>query len=408
MKRILLACLTLPLPGVLAAAWAAPAGAAGDAPPAMTPEARAEEIRAKEGRLLELMQAERLDGVLVATQRNFAWLTAGGDNHVLFNTEEGSAALLWTPDRRHVIVGNNEIARLTEEELAGLGYEPASFLWHDDLARGARVAAFRRLADGRRIGADIPLAGMVDVGAKIAALRAQLTPNEIERYRWLARTTAMAVEAVAGAITPGMTEQEIQAEVARRLFLHDILPTVLFVGADDRIAKFKHPITKRNAMRREAMITVCGRKWGLVIAVTRHVYFGPLPPEMQRRQEALGRIYAAMVGATKAGSPANDVLAEAQRVYAEVGFADAWEAHHLGGATGYREREYRVYPGFDQPIRDRQAFAWNPTLPGIKAEDTLLVNGDMVETLTDTGTWPRAEFEARGGGSVHVPQILVR
>lgn len=128
---------------------------------------------------------------------------------------------------------------------------------------------------------------------------------------------------------------------------------------------------------------------------------------MHRKQEALGRIYAAMVGMTRSSGRAIDVLTAAQRAYADAGFATDWEAHHLGGATGYREREYRIYPGIEQRIHDRQAFAWNPTLPGVKAEDTLLVNGDAVEVLTDTGAWPRAKFEM-SERSVNVPQILVR
>jgi Xaa-Pro dipeptidase len=396
--------------GLVAVAALLPtSGRAAGAAPKPTPAQRAEEIRLKEERLRAFLRTENLDGVLIGTQRNFAWLTAGGDNHVVFNTEEGAALLLWTPQWKHVIAANNEMPRLTDEELAGLGYEPAPFAWHDEVTHGARARLIVQLAQGKRIGSDLPAppAGTVDVSAKFAALRAQLTPGELERYRWLARTAAEVVEATARGVTRGQTEQAIQAEVARRLMGHDILPTVLLVAADDRITRYKHPITKDTAVQREAMITLCARKWGLVVAVTRHVHLGPLPAELQRKQDALAPVFAAMVAATRIGATSGDVFAAAQQAYSDAGYPDGWQAHHLGGAIGYREREYRAAPGSKQPVLDLQAFAWNPTLPGVKAEDTVLVKGSRIETLTDTGQWPRGRLEA-AGRIVPVPLILVK
>src|SRR5690606_36491198 len=126
-----------------------------------------------------------------------------------------------------------------------------------------------------------------------------------------------------------------------------------------------HPITKAAPIRREVMITVCARKWGLVVAVTRHVHFGELPAEMRTKQAALGKIFAAMLGATRPGAKAGAVIVAAQRAYAGAGHGEAWNAHHLGGAIGYRERDYKAYPESSHAIVDRQAFAWNPTLPGV-------------------------------------------
>jgi Xaa-Pro aminopeptidase len=383
------------------------ASASARAAPPPAPEVRRAEIAGKEARLASWLEQQNLDGVLLGTQRNFAWLTAGGDNHVVFNTEDGVAWLLWTPARKHVITANNEMPRFMDEELAGLGYEPAPFLWHADLAAGARATLIAGLTAGKRIGCDLPLAGTTNIGAAFGVLRAQFAPGEIERYRWLARTAAEIVESAAREVRPGQTEQIIQAGVARRLFAEDILPTVLLVAADERIARYKHPITKEAVVHREAMITLCARKWGLVVAVTRHVHFGHPAAEMLHRQEELGTIFAAMLGATRIGATSGDVVAAARHAYASSGFAGEWEAHHLGGALGYRERDYKAYPGSDHPILDRQAFAWNPTLPGVKAEDTVLLLGDTLEVLTDTGSWPRAAFEA-GGRSVNVPRILIQ
>jgi Xaa-Pro dipeptidase len=369
---------------------------------------RLSEVREKEERVRAFLKSEQLDGVLLGSQRNFAWLTAGGDNHVVNNTEEGVALLLWTPDEKFVVAANNEMPRFVAEELAGLGFEPAEFSWHQDISMGARAKLLARLTAGKRIGSDLVVTppGLVDVAGKFHALRQQLVPGEIERYRWLARTAAAVVEDIARGVRPGQTELEIQGEVARRLLAQDVLPTVLLVAADERIANYKHPITKTTPVGREAMITLCARKWGLIVAVTRHVHFGELPGETARKQQALGSVFAAMLGATRPGAKSGDVVAATQAAYMKAGHADAWEQHHLGGAIGYRERDYKAAPGSTHVILDRQAFAWNPTLPGVKAEDTVLVVGDTLETLTDTGNWPRADFTA-GGRTTRVPQILV-
>src|SRR5690606_2224544 len=150
------------------------------------------------------------------------------------------------------------------------------------------------------------------------------------------------VENACREITPGETETAIQATVARGLFAHDILPTVLLVSADERIASYKHAITTDAPVRRLAMVPVCARKWGLVAAVTRLVHFGELPEATRAKQAALNGIYATFLRETRPDVRVANIVARVREAYAEAGFADAWDAHHLGGAIGYKEREYKA------------------------------------------------------------------
>ena len=39
-------------------------------------------------------------------------------------------------------------------------------------------------------------------------------------------------------------------------------------------------------------------------------------------------------------------------------------------------------------IEDAQAFAWNPSVPGLKSEDTVLAGAALPEVLTVDPHWP--------------------
>jgi hypothetical protein len=51
--------------------------------------------------------------------------------------------------------------------------------------------------------------------------------------------------------------------------------------------------------------------------------------------------------------------------------------------------------------------AWNPSITGVKSEDTVLVTDAGPEVLTRTGAWPQARVEL-DGGAVERPTILAR
>src|SRR2546423_8743130 len=55
---------------------------------------RSEEIAEKTGRVMRMLAAENLGGVLIGSQHNFAWLTAGGTNGIDTSPEHGGAALV--------------------------------------------------------------------------------------------------------------------------------------------------------------------------------------------------------------------------------------------------------------------------------------------------------------------------
>jgi Xaa-Pro aminopeptidase len=125
------------------------------------------------------------------------------------------------------------------------------------------------------------------------------------------------------------------------------------------------------------MLVVCAERGGLYVSLTRIVDFEEPDREVARRQEACEEIlYRMREEATRPGRTLADALEDCKRFYAEVGFPDEWRLHHQGGMTGYAAREVIASPETEQEIQVGQAFAWNPSITGAKAEETFILTGD--------------------------------
>ena len=120
---------------------------------------------------------------------------------------------------------------------------------------------------------------------------------------------------------------------------------------------------------------------GLYANLSRFVHFEPPDAELAARLEACQRILARLRAATRPGRTLGDVFDDCRNLYAEAGAPDGWRHHHQGGLTGYRSREVIAAPGVAVEIAAGQAFAWNPSLPGAKAEETFLLTADGPEVL---------------------------
>jgi hypothetical protein len=91
------------------------------------------EIAEKTERLVRMLTAERLGGVILGSQHNFSWLTAGGTNGVDLSNQAGACSLLVRADgRRYVLASRIEMARMLWEELSAEDFEPVEFSWEED------------------------------------------------------------------------------------------------------------------------------------------------------------------------------------------------------------------------------------------------------------------------------------
>jgi antitoxin VapB len=362
-----------------------------------------EEIKIKKQQLVEFMDKHNLAGVLLSLHENVAWATAGQvDMRIAIPAPTGAAAVFVRKDGSgFYITTKNEAPRMHDEEFRGLPFEPVIVPWQE--ANFAKAA--RGLAAAGAIGADTHEADCAFIN--LAGLRSQLQPTEIERYRLLGGMTARAVEEVAVNLEPGVSEDEISAMVASRLIQKAILPSVLLMAVDDRILKYKHALPRGKRLQRYGMLNLCTRKWGLVISMTRFVHFGPIPQQLARGFDAAAKVNAALLHSTRAGATARRLYAVAKDAYAAAGFPGEEDLHHQGGATGYGEREWVATPNGAEVVLNRQAYAWNPSARGGKAEDTVVLQDGVIEYLTETTMFPVVETVV-GGQSYRSAGVLLK
>ena len=367
------------------------------------------EFEAKRQRVRGLLAENGWDALLLRTRANIAWLGSGPSDGAPLEAVQGSRAEIWhqsetgvmafvvTPDETILVTENIELPRLMRDEFDDLAVEVVGQpWWESDL-----VGALRQcVGEGAAVAGDLvdgPMAedaftagvSLVDRRDEIAALRASLLPRELERYRWLGRTAAETMSAVCRGIGRGTPEAAVVADAQGRLRRLGIAQEVDIVCADDRLMVDRHGLYSDRRIERAAMVVFCAHKWGLVANLTRMVHLGPPPADLVERHRALCALDRRLMEATRPGVALRDLFTGTlQPGYAALGEPDAWRDHHQGGSTGYTGRDQRVTPTTEGVVQPDQAFAWNPSLPGVKSEDTFVAGADGPETLTVDPSWP--------------------
>jgi len=107
------------------------------------------------------------------------------------------------------------------------------------------------------------------------------------------------------------------------------------------------------------------------------------------------KIEAAILEHTQHGIVIEDLFNALKQAYAKVNKNGFWKAYHQGGPCGYYSRDFIAEPKTQQIIIDASAYAWNPSLPGLKLEDTILLLEDKLEVLSYDPRWPHSDIEGR-------------
>lgn len=342
-----------------------------------------DELQNKHARLIEWLKSQNLSGVLIRRNENVAWVTGGAvELRVLTPGETGVASIFVTAaGKGYYFTSENEAPRLHDEEFGQLDFEPVIFPWFAD----DTLATAKKLAGGP-IASDTPQPGTTP--ANLFPLRQSLSESEIARYKWLGAQTAAATVESINDVQPGLSEYDLEAITAANLLKRGILPSVYLFAVDDRIYKYKHAVARGARLQKYGMLNLCTRKWGLAISITRFLHFGALPSELASRFQSAANVNAALLDASRPGATSAQLFKVAQEAYAAEGYPGEERFHHQGGPTGYGEREWVATPNGTEVVVDNQAFAWNPSIRGGKAEDTVILHNGQIEWLTATPELP--------------------
>ena len=359
------------------------------------------EVIEKLNRVRNFIAENKLDGVLLTSNPNFCWISGGKSAFVDKASESAVAKVLVTMDKVYVICNSSEMYRIPEEELTDGTYELVAYKWHE-----SEYEAIKSLIEGKKIASDSGAHGTLNMSGKIQQLRYVMTEEEEAHMDEIGLQSAQILEDCVRNIVAGETEYEIAGRVAGAMMAKGYQIPVLLVAADDRIMKYRHPLPKDTKVTKRALVAVCVQKYGLTISMTRMVSFEPLPEEIQKKYEALLKIDAAYILNTKAGVQTKDILKKAYDAYAAEGYEADFHLHHQGGALGYLTRDYCTNFGTEDVVLDHQGFSWNPTIAGVKLEDTFVVNGNKQKIVSETGTWVYRDVEI-DGQIIRRPDILI-
>lgn len=360
------------------------------------------EILKKEDLIEEFLYKNNLDGVLLSRCSSFAWLMAGGEDFVNRSVPNGVADILLTLNHKYIIVSTIEQYRIPEEEITDQNFELITYNWYD-----GKDDTISKLTSGKKIGCDIDYNNFENIYEKLKPLRYSLIPEEVERLENIGSFVARCMYETALKIEPGLTENEVAGILGSKLISAGYQIPVLLVASDERIFKYRHPIPKDKIIEKYVLIAIAARKQGLYVSMTRLINFGKLTDSLKEKMVSVAAVDAKFISSTRPYANVADILKEAIKVYEKEGYPDEWKLHHQGGATGYESRDYLATPYTKETVMPNQAFAWNPSISGVKSEDTIIAAYDGARNLTQISEWPMIETNINGV-FIKRPDILIR
>ncbi len=366
------------------------------------------EIVEKTKRLIAMLNSENLGGILLNSQHNFAWMTAGGSNGVDLSRENGVSSLLIRNDGKRFVLANKiEMPRMLAEEVSEKEFEPILFDWEADKINGNFVVETAQNLLDKPLATDIfynPNFRVIE--GLIAKCRYQLTTCEVERFQQLGKDAGEIVGNIYDKLSVGQSEIEIANIVKFELGKRNINSVVTLVAADERIANFRHPIPTENIWRKVLMIVVCAKRDGLIASLSRIFSVGNVSDDLRKRTDAVAKVHAQMMHATRPNATGKEIFEITKNAYTDVGFAGEEIKHHQGGACGYKTRDWVAHSQSGEQVQLNQAFAFNPSITGTKSEETFIVKEGRIELITASPNFPTIS-NVIDGTEYLTPDILV-
>jgi Xaa-Pro aminopeptidase len=346
-------------------------------------------------RLRRRMAETGTDLVAVGPSRHMVWLSGvdphGDERPVMLLVSQGEAGFLMPQVNADAARQHTDLPFHTWSDAEGPGAALAGLLARLDAGRpGLSVA----LDETMRADFAFLLLDALDQPRRrflhdtVGALRAVKDAHEIDALRASARLNDAAVEAAIAALTPGMTERDVQAALADHYAAHGARPEFCIVGFGPNGA-FPHHHTGDTVLREDTAVLIdtgC-RLSGYPSDMTRSFWFGTAPAEYRAVRDVVEQAVEAALAAARPGVPAQDVDRAARGVIEAAGYG-AQFVHRTGHGVGLDVHEApNISVADTEPLEEGHVFSIEPGiyLPGrfgVRLEEVVYLRADGPEILS--------------------------
>lgn len=361
---------------------------------------RRSDVDAKQRQVAALLEELEVDGLLVSTPENFAWLTSGATARGTLDPR-AHPLLYFTAEGRWLVSANVDTQRIFDEEIDALGFQAKEWPWHV-----GRDAILEMLLE-KRVASDDPALGAVYAADRLAALRRVMSEYEKACCRALGQLVTHALEATARTFARGDSEREVAGQVAHRLIHRGGVPTAISVAADGRSRLYRQGSYTATPIRESAVLRVVARKYGLHATASRTVTFGAPEAQLRREYDACCKISATYLACTWPESIPSRMLSAGQRVYGLVGAESEWRFAPQGYLTGRAPVERVWTPRDEELVKADELVTWQTSIGAGLVCDTALVAESGAQPVTVPEAWPKKRIRAQGAEHIR-PDILIR
>jgi Xaa-Pro dipeptidase len=351
-----------------------------------------EEFQIKVKSIRDLFEKKNLSGIILGTLTNFLWLTGGRRNQIIKNADISLVHLLITKHKHYLLSTRSDADRIMDEELGDFGFELVLYDWY----RHSFFDAVNKIGIHGTIGCDFYHEKFPNIEEDLTKLRVSLTEFEVRRVKALCKEYTEFLTDFCLRLKPGGTETALADDLHAQCVQKNIFPCVLMVGSDERVFKYRHPVATKKKIKKYVLIATVVERDGLNVSISRSVYFGKLPEELQLKQTSVNTIESTYYAHSLPGTSLRDLFDIGKATYAKLGYPHEWENHTQGGIVGYKPRELPVTEDSEIEIHRNNVLGWNPTIQGVKAEDFILVREKDIEQLSIDPRWPYKEIQING------------
>lgn len=250
-------------------------------------------------------------------------------------------------------------------------------------------------ADLANVGSDGHASFVHDLTMPLTQERMHLSEGQQRSLADLGLDSAIVVESALRDWRPGEIDYQIAARIAAGVEGFGGQCSVILVGGDERVLRFRHPVAIGAPVNRLAMAVLVASRGGQHVALTRFASKGPVEETLATKLTQTRAIHRDVLGSCIPGVSLGQVMSNLAESYARHGHTTEWRDHYQGGPIGYAQRECEIAPvQTDSPwwnvtLPDGCAVAFNPSVAGgAKDEDTYILSSEGPRWITTTDEWP--------------------